>query len=381
MERILVTGGAGFIGSHTVDLLLARGYRVRVLDSLAAPVHPRPEKPAYLSPAAEFVLGDVRDRETLARALRGVDAVFHLAAYQDYLPDFSTFFDVNSVGTALLYEVIVRDALPVRKVVVASSQSVYGEGKYRCPAHGVIYPEARSLTRLAAGEWEPVCPVVDDGGSRRCAELLRLEATDEAVVQPHNPYAISKYSQEMIALTLGRRHGIPSVAMRYSITQGPRQSFTNAYSGILRIFTLRLLNGRAPVAYEDGGQLRDYVSVFDVAEANLTVLERAEADYQVFNVGGERAVSVLQYAHLLARRLGQEIAPSLPGEFRLGDTRHILSDTARLRRLGWEPRVEMETIIDQYVEWARRQPGARDCSLEAEAVMKSAGVLRAASPL
>jgi dTDP-L-rhamnose 4-epimerase len=223
--------------------------------------------------------------------------------------------------------------------------------------------------------------------ARSTGSSLRLEATDEAVIQPHNPYAISKQTQEMIALTLGRRHGIPSVAMRYSITQGPRQSFTNAYSGILRIFTLRLLNGRAPVAYEDGGQLRDYVSVFDVVEANLLVLESPEADYQVFNVGGERAVSVLQYADLLARKLGREtggplpIAPQVPGEFRLGDTRHILSDTTRLRSLGWEPRVEMETIVEEYVEWARQQPGARDCSLEAEQVMKSAGVLRAASPL
>jgi dTDP-L-rhamnose 4-epimerase len=380
MERVLVTGGAGFIGSHTVDRLLARGYTVRVLDSLAPPVHPRREKPAYLSPDAELIVGDVRDRDTVARALKGVDAVFHLAAYQDYLPDFSTFFDVNSVGTALLYEVIVRDALPVRKVVVASSQSVYGEGKYRCPVHGVVYPAPRALTRLAAGEWEPVCPVVE-GETSRCREALCLEATDEAVVQPHNPYAISKQSQEMIALTLGRRHGIPSVAMRYSITQGPRQSFTNAYSGILRIFTLRLLNGRQPIAYEDGGQLRDYVSVFDVVDANLLVLERSEADFLVFNVGGERAMSVLQYADLLARRLCPGMAPAVPGEFRMGDTRHILSDTARLRALGWEPRVELETIIDQYIEWARRQPGARDCSAEAEQVMKSAGVLRAASPL
>lgn len=378
MEKVLVTGGAGFIGSHTVDHLLARGYQVRVLDSLAPPVHPTPIKPAYLSPEAEFIQGDVRDRDTLARALKGVDAVFHFAAYQDYLPDFGTFFDVNAVGTARLYEVIVRDLLPVRKVVVASSQSVYGEGKYRCPIHGVVYPRPRTLTRLTAGEWEPVCPA---GAPERCRETLQLEATDEAVIQPHNPYAISKQTQEMIALTLGQRHGIPSVAMRYSITQGPRQSFTNAYSGILRIFTLRLLNGRPAVAYEDGGQLRDYVSVDDVAAANLLVLERPEADYQVFNVGGERAVSVLQYADLLARRLAPGSEPLVPGEFRLGDTRHILSDTSRLRALGWEPRTEMETIIERYVAWARQQPGARDCSPDAEQVMKSAGVLRAASTL
>lgn len=377
--RVLVTGGAGFIGSHTVDALLSRGYQVRVLDSLARPVHPHGEKPSYLPSEAEFLRGDVRDPDALLGALRGVDAVFHLAAYQDYLPDFSTFFHVNSVGTSLLYELIVRERLPVRKVVVASSQSVYGEGRYRCPLHGVVYPPPRPLAQLEVGRWEPVCPERAGTSGAPCPATLHPEPTDEARVHPHNPYAISKHSQELIALTLGRRYGIPSVALRYSITQGPRQSFTNAYSGILRIFTLRLLNDRPPVAYEDGHQLRDYVSVKDVVAANLLVLEQSEADFQVFNVGGERAVSVREYAALLADKLGKMLPVETPGEFRLGDTRHIVSDTSRLRALGWQPRVSLEAIAEEYIAWAIRQPGVRDCSMEAERVMKSAGVLRRAS--
>jgi dTDP-L-rhamnose 4-epimerase len=353
-----------------VDRLLERGYAVRILDRLAGPVHPRGEKPAYVPDAAEFVRGDVRCREDLVRSLRGVDAVIHLAAHQDYLTDFSTFFSVNTVGTSLLYEVIVQQGLPIEKVVVASSQAVYGEGKYRCEIHGFVYPPSRTLEQLSRGEWEPVCP--------SCRGSLRPTATDEAHVSPHNQYAISKYTQELIALTLGRRHGIPSVCMRYSITQGPRQSFTNAYSGILRIFTLRLLNDRPPVAYEDGEQLRDYVSVDDVVRANLLVLERPEADYQAFNVGGERPLSVRAYGELLARKLGKEPRVQLPGEFRLGDTRHIVSDCARLRALGWEPTVPIDAIADRYIAWAREQPGARDHSLEAEQVMREAGVVRAA---
>jgi dTDP-L-rhamnose 4-epimerase len=368
MRRVLVTGGAGFIGSHTVDRLLERGYAVRILDRLAPPVHPMGEKPSYVPDAAEFVRGDVRCRDDLLRALRGVDAVIHLAAHQDYLTDFSTFFSVNTVGTALLYEVIVQEGLPVEKVVVASSQSVYGEGKYLCEEHGTVFPPSRTLEQMTRGQWDPVCPT--------CGGPLRPTTTDEAHVDPHNQYAISKYTQEMIALTLGRRHGIPSVCMRYSITQGPRQSFTNAYSGILRIFTLRLLNDRPPVAYEDGGQLRDYVSVEDVVRANLLVLERSEAEYQVFNVGGERPITVRAYGELLARMLGKDLPVQTPGEFRLGDTRHIVSDCARLRALGWEPTVPIDVIADRYIAWAREQPGARDHSPEADRVMRESGVVR-----
>src|SRR5712692_5264930 len=247
--RVLVTGGAGFIGSHTVDLLLARGYSVRILDALLPPVHRAGQPPAYLPAEAEFMHGDVRERGAWERALAGVGAVFHFAAYQDYLPDFSTFFHVNAVGTALLYEVAVAQHLPLEKIVVASSQAIYGEGRYLCARDGVQYPGPRSEAQLKAHAWEPRCP--------KCGEGLEAQFTPE----------------ETLAINLGRRYGLPTVALRYSITQGARQSFRNAYSGAMRIFAMQALAGQPLSVYEDGQQMRDFVYVGDVARANLLVFE------------------------------------------------------------------------------------------------------------
>jgi dTDP-L-rhamnose 4-epimerase len=367
-KKVLVTGGAGFIGSHTVDLLLKKGYDVRVFDVLLPPVHPTPVRPVYLSKEAELVIGDVRDKESFVRALNGVQAVFHLAAYQDYLPDFSKFFHINSVGTAMLYEIIVERKLPVEKVVVASSQSVYGEGCYQCEIHGTQYPELRPVAQLLKRDWEVHCPV--------CNLIMQPVRTDEKVVKPHNQYAMSKYTQEMICLNLGKRYQIPTCAMRYSITQGPRQSFSNAYSGICRIFTTRMLAGKSPVAYEDGGQLRDYVYVGDVARANVLVMETAKADYEVFNVGGEKAVTVLDYARLVAETLGVALEAIVPGEYRFGDTRHIISDISKLKSLGWQPETGLKEVILQYIAWAVAQPGLGDYYSAAEKIMKQMGTVR-----
>jgi dTDP-L-rhamnose 4-epimerase len=360
-----------------VDLLLTKGHEVRILDALLPPVHLDGQIPDHVPLSeVEFTHADVRDKDAWERALQGVDAVLHLAAYQDYLPDFGRFFHVNTVGTALLYEVIVEQRLPVQKVVVASSQATYGEAKYLRADGSVIYPELRSETQLERAVWEPLDP--------ETSEPLTPTWTDEEVVNPHNQYSMSKYTQEMIALNLGRRYGIPTVCMRYSIVQGPRQSFRNAYSGVLRIFTQRFLNGVAPVCYEDGQQLRDYVSVYDVVRANGLVLEDPRADYQVFNVGGDRQVSVLDYAYLIARQIGQrssvrDIKPVVPGVYRFGDTRHVFSDVSRLKALGWQPEVSLEEIVDGYVAWAQAQPDFRDYSTEAEMQMQALGTLRRAS--
>ncbi len=366
--KVLVTGGAGFIGSHTVDLLLAKGHAVRILDSLAPPVHVDQQVPEYVPAAAELIIGDIRNRTTLEQALHGVDAVIHLAAYQDYLPDFAKFFHVNTVGTALLYELIVEKRLPIQKVVVASSQAVYGEGKYTCTAHGDQYPGPRSEAQLRAGQWDPLCPV--------CGAPLAVGHTDETVVNPHNQYAMSKYTQEMIALNLGRRYQIPSVALRFSITQGPRQSYRNAYSGVLRIFAMALLHGDRPVAYEDGHQLRDYVYVGDVARAIHLVLHDPRADYRAFNVGGAQAVSVLEYAALVAQATQSSLIPIVPGEYRFGDTRHIISDISQLCALGWQPEVPLPDIVAQYVNWAQSQPSFANYYAEAIRVMKRLGTVR-----
>ena len=367
--RILVTGGAGFIGSHTVDLLLEKGHRVRVLDNLAPPVHRDGRKPDYLPDVVDFRLGDVRNRNDMVSALKGIDVVFHFAAYQDYLTDFSTFASVNDVGTALLYEIIVNQHLPVQKVIVASSQAVYGEGKYQCEEHGVQYPLPRTLDQLEQGNWEVQCDT--------CGQPMKPQRLDESHVSPHNQYAVSKYCQELYALTLGRKHGIPTVAMRYSITQGPRQSFFNAYSGILRSFTIRLLQNMPPLIYEDGGQLRDYVYVGDVVRANLLVMENEAANYRAFNVGGRKPVTVLEYARALLKITGKNIFPEVPGQFRHGDSRHTFSDSTSIEELGWKTTAHLEQIIHEYVDWAQSQPEVPYQSYTtASRVMKQTEVVR-----
>ena len=275
--KILVTGGAGFIGSHTCDRLLALGHEVVVLDALTPPVH-RDGQPANVSPGADFYQGDTRNRDLLTNLLRRVDAVYHFAAYQDYLPDFSRFSDVNVVSTALLYEIIVAERLDLARVVVASSQSAMGEGLYRCPVDGEQLPGMRPESALAAGRWDIPCPV--------CGGPLEMQATPERISNPQNAYGMSKLGEEMVAINLGRRYGIPTVALRYSIVQGPRQSVYNAYSGACRIFCLSYLLGVAPTLYEDGGAIRDYVNIDDVVDANVLVLDDDRAVGRVFNVGG-----------------------------------------------------------------------------------------------
>ena len=365
--RILITGGAGFIGSHTADALLARGHEVRLLDNLQQPVHLK-GKPKYLAPEAEFVYGDVRDPNVLLYALQGIDAVYHLAAYQDYLPDFSTYFDVNAVSTARIYELIVAHQLPIQRVIVASSQAVLGEGLYQCAEHGHTIPDIRVEAQLARGEWEHRC--------RICHLQMTPLPTPEAHINPQNQYALSKHSAESIAVSLGRRYGIPSVAMRYSIVQGPRQSFYNAYSGAMRIFALHLYFGRAPTLYEDGRQLRDYVNIQDVVDANLLVLDDERAAYQVFNVGAGVACTVSDFYQALQDETGKHQPPVLGGNYRYGDTRHIVSDVSRLRSLGWTPTRTIKDSIRAYWTYLNEQQDVADILEHAERTMRRLNVVR-----
>jgi len=366
--NVLVIGGAGFIGSHTADALLAKGHRVRILDSLEPPVHTR-EWPAYLDGRFDLVHGSITDREALIGALDCIDAVFNFAAYQDYMTDFSRFFMTNSVGTALLYEVIVDERLPIKKVVTASSQAVFGEGACRCPVHGPQQARQRSREQLNRGDWDVNC--------RICGRATELVPVEEHYANPQNSYGLSKRLQEDIALTLGKTYGIPSVALRYSIVQGPRQSLRNAYSGALRSFTMRALCGRPPVLFEDGEQLRDYVSIRDVVRANLIALEHPGAEYQAFNVGGDRQVPVRELARLVLEAAGSPCTPEAPGLFRVGDSRHIVSNVWKLRQLGWAPLVPQDDIVQEYVAWAKAQPGLCDAFEDAQRRMIDSGVLRA----
>lgn len=364
--KVLIIGGAGFIGSHTADLLLKKGYKVRILDNLSRTVH-QGTWPSYLDPKIEKIKGDVTRRSDWKKALKGIDFVFHFAAYQDLLPNFSKFFKVNTYGTSLLYEIIVKEKLPIKKVIVASTQFVYGEGKYQCQKHGIIYPTLRSLLQLKKGDWDIHCPI--------CQKKVKPALLDESFASPQNHYSISKYAQELLSLRLGRLHQVPTVCLRYSIVQGPRQSFSNLYSGVLRIFTLSLLKNQSPPIYEDGKQLRDYVNVIDVARANLLVLENEKADFEVFNIGSGKGYSVLEFYEIVKKVLKKNIKPKIEGQFRKGDTRHSVSDISKIKKLGWQPKYTPEKSIKEYLKWILKQKIEKDYIKKAEEILIKSGTL------
>ena len=365
--KALVTGGAGFIGSHTADALLSRGYEVCVVDNLQPRVHPR-GKPKYVTDDIEFIHGDVRDKRVMERALREVDFVFHVAAYQDYMCDYSTFFDTNVTSTALIFEIIREHKLDVQKVILASSQAVYGEGQYRCPEHGFQMPEARTIEQLDRGEWNLIC--------QRCCRELEPVLLEEDHVNPSTSYGLTKLFGEMLAFRLGKLVGVPAVGMRYSITQGARQSFYNAYSGICRIFTRTLRSGKAPLIYEDGLQERDYVHIDDVVRANLMALDDPAFNYQAFNVGSGQRTTVLEYAKLLAHTMRVEIDPVIPGLYRVGDVRHTVSGVSKIAHLGWQPTKGLSEIFDHYLAWLEAEPDLGDYFTPALTAMKETGVVR-----
>jgi dTDP-L-rhamnose 4-epimerase len=367
--KILVTGGAGFIGSHTCDRLLSLGHEITVLDALTPPVH-QGGRPSSLSPEIDFYQGDTRNRDLLANLLRRADAVYHFAAYQDYLPDFSRFSDVNVVSTALIYEIIVAERLDLARVVVASSQSAMGEGLYWCPVDGDQLPGMRPLSALAVGQWDIPCPV--------CGGPLQMQPTPERISNPQNAYGMSKLAQEMVAVNLGRRYDIPTVALRYSIVQGPGQSVYNAYSGACRIFSLSYLQGVPPTLYEDGDAIRDYVNINDVVDANVLVLQDPRAAGRVFNVGGGQPVTTREFADIVMRHYGSDQPGLVTGEYRFGDTRNILSDIGALQALGWQPRRRPAESVAAYAEWLKTMDGLDGILAQASARMRALGVVRKA---
>ena len=367
--RVLITGGAGFIGSHLVDRFCEQGFQVRVLDNLDPKIHPTGRPPLFPS-GVEFIRGDVTDRETLRDALRDIDVVSHQAAYQDYMPDFSHFMKVNVGGTALLYELIVESRMRIKKVIVASSQAVYGEGQYTCSEHGPFLPLPRSADQLKRKEWEVLCTSC---GLRATANLLA-----EGQTNPYNQYAVSKLAQEKTALGLGWLHGIPTVSLRYSITQGPRQSLFNHYSGICRIFVSRALNSDPLIIYEDGKQTRDFVHIEDVVNANMLVLEKDAANGQAFNVGSGRVTTVLEYAELVREKVKHEVEFRIPCEYRTGDNRNSVSSIAKLEALGWHPTHSLSEILDEFLEWIEQSGGVPRHIRDAYSHMKEAGVVLAA---
>jgi dTDP-L-rhamnose 4-epimerase len=349
-ETVLITGGAGFIGSHCAALLLRHGYRVRALDNLDAQIHgPERHIPAYLDKRVELIAGDIRSPRQVKRALADVDAVIHLAArvgVGQSMYEIADYTDVNSRGTAILLEAMVERSKrrPFSRLVVASSMSVYGEGLYRA-ADGALAPRAeRSPRRLKTGLWEPT----DDSGK----PLEPLPTPETKPVSMGSVYALSKYDQERLCLLVGGAYGIPSVALRFFQVYGPHQALSNPYSGVLAIFAARLLNNRAPLIFEDGEQRRDFVYVGDVAEACRLALGCEAAVGCAFNIGSGRAVTINQVARLLADALGSAIEPEVTGECRMGDIRHCFPDISQARSvLGYRPQTPLEDGIARLVAW------------------------------
>jgi dTDP-L-rhamnose 4-epimerase len=357
-KGVLITGGAGFIGSHLADALLDYGYRVRVLDVLTPQVHgPERQKPDYLNPDVEFMKGDIRDPEVVRRALHGVDAVYHLAAavgVGQSMYEVAHYTGTNNLGTAVLLEALIER--PVERLIVASSMSLYGEGLYRAPDGTVCASVPRSLEQLKAGDWE----IRDARG-----ELLTPIPTPETKTPcPSSVYALSKYDQEQLSLTVGRAYGISTVALRFFNVLGPRQALSNPYTGVLAIFTSRFLNGNAPLIYEDGNQQRDFVSVDDVVQACRLALEIPEAAGRVFNVGSGRHYTVQMIAEGLARVLGKEhIGPVITGRYRVGDIRHCFADITLAREvLEYEPQVALEEGLLQFTAWVEGQMSVDRCA-------------------
>lgn len=367
-KRALVTGGAGLIGSHIVDLLLREGWTVRILDNLEPQTH-KHGKPEWVNSAAEFRQGNVQDAETMLSALQDIDVVFHEAAYGGYMPEMAKYVLVNSFGTAQMLELIRDHQLPIRKVVVASSQAVYSEGAAQCPEHGAVVPLLRPAEQLRSGDFSVHCPV--------CGKPTTSIPTPESTPGGgETVYALTKVDQERLVLLWGKQTGTPTVALRYSCTYGPRQSLFNPYTGVIAIFCTRLLNQQQPVMYEDGGQTRDLCFVEDIARANLLVATTDKLDGLPVNVGSGRATSVRDLARIIADRLGVDLAPLARGEFRPGEIRSLISDISRIRTIGYEPQVSIEQGIERYVAWIKTQGSVEDYFSKAEAGLRAKGIVQ-----
>ncbi len=350
-KRALITGGAGFVGSHLADGLLRKGYSVRCLDNLTDQVH-HGSIPEYLSPEVELVQGDVRDREAVLDAIQDVDVIYHFAAavgVGQSMYEIHRYMDINTLGTAQLLQVLLDSKTAPGKLIVASSMSIYGEGMYSCDGCGVMAPALRTTERLRTGIWDLACP--------RCGGALQPEPTPETKPsEVTSVYALSKRDQEELCLLYGRTYNVPVVALRFFNIYGPRQALSNPYTGVAAIFASRLLNKQAPLVFEDGEQRRDFVSVHDIVRANLAALERPEANGQIFNIGSGEPITIRRVAEILAGCLGVDIAPVITGRSRAGDIRHCYADLTKARELlGYRPQVSYEEGFAELAAWLSSQ--------------------------
>jgi len=348
-KEVLITGGAGFIGSHLADELLQQGYRVRVLDTLVEQVHGEEQRPPYLHPDVELIRGDIGNPKAVQYACYGVDAVYHLAArvgVGQSMYDIAQYTATNNQGTAVLLEELIQR--PVERLVVASSMSIYGEGLYRRQDGCTRVGAERTLAQLKSGDWE----IYDIDGE----PLTPIPTPESKQPSLASVYALSKYDQERMCLIVGRAYNIPTVALRFFNVYGTRQALSNPYTGVLAIFASRLLNHKPPTIYEDGCQQRDFVHIRDVVQACRLALETPDIADEVFNVGGGRAYTVLEIAERLAKVLGKAIEPEIVSKYRMGDIRHCFADITHARQvLGYQPQVTLKEGMEELAEWLQRQ--------------------------
>ncbi len=350
-KRILVTGGAGFVGSHTVDALVRAGHRVRVFDNLAAQVHPN-GLPAYLRPEVEMVHGDMRDPAAVRRALRGMEVIYHLAAavgVGQSMYEIAHYMESNTQGTANLLQALLDGKLQFEKLIVASSMSIYGEGQYRCPEHGERAAAPRGPSQLRAKAWELHCPLCG-------CDMAPVPTSESKPLECTSIYALSKKDQEEMTLLFGRTYNVPVVALRYFNIYGTRQSLSNPYTGVAAIFASRLLNRNTPMIFEDGQQQRDFVSVHDVVRANLLAMERSEADGMALNIASGEAITIEGVARALSEAMAIEVPVEITGKYRAGDIRHCFADiSAAGLRLGYQPKFSFKQGVRELVAWLAEQ--------------------------
>ncbi len=349
-HKILVTGGAGFIGSFLVDELVAQRHDVRIFDNLDPQVHPK-GTPSYLNQRAEFIKGDVRDYDALKKAMEDVEIIFHEASavgVGQSMYQIQQYTSVNTLGTANLLDMLANAKHSVKKVIVAASMSSYGEGCYECPNCGIKTPPLRTEQQMAEKQWELVC---------ECGELLTPIPTPETKKQDCNSiYALGKKDQEDMVLMIGKTYGIPSIALRYFNVFGPRQSLNNPYTGVAALFMSRIKNDHQPVVYEDGLQTRDFIFVKDIVAANVAAMKSSSGNYESFNVGTGDPKTILGIAEILSSLYGKSIQPLVMHRFRKGDVRHCYADISKIHsKLGWYPRCSFEDGMKELIEWSKKE--------------------------
>lgn len=350
-KKVLITGGAGFVGSHLADALLRRGHEVRVFDNLTPQVH-LAGRPRYLAGEVHFVEGDLRDLDAVRESIRDIDVIFHFGAavgVGQSMYEIAHYMGVNTQGTANVLQAILDAGLKIEKLVLASSMSIYGEGKYLCVECGDVSTRERSQDQLKQKRWEPVCP--------NCGrDLTPIPTGESKPLNASSYYALSKKDQEEMVLLFGRTYALPTVALRFFNIYGTRQALSNPYTGVAAIFASRLLNERPPMVFEDGKQMRDFVSVHDIVQANLLAMEKSGADGMALNVASGEPISVREVARSLSSALGIEMEPELTGKYRAGDIRHCFADiSATKKHLGYEPKVKFSEGVRELVGWLREQ--------------------------